>query len=128
MKHHHPWKESANEKAHFISIKFIHEEQTMNINQHSYNDRYSAHNSHRAVSFFCAAPTAKSVEIVGDFNGWRPSVMIRSVDGWWRVQIELTHGHHQYRFLVDGQPMLDPNATGIVRDDHGERVSLVAVS
>jgi len=54
--------------------------------------------------------------------------MTRSVDGWWLAQVELPHGHHQYRFLVDGIPMLDPQATGIVRDDHDERVSLIAVS
>jgi 1,4-alpha-glucan branching enzyme len=54
--------------------------------------------------------------------------MNRSVDGWWQVQIELTHGHHQYHFIVDGQPMLDPHATGIVHNEQNERVSLVAVS
>ena len=89
---------------------------------------YSAQNSHRPISFFCRAPGAKSVEIVGDFNSWRPLPMQKSVDSWWQVQIELCHGHHQYRFLVDGHPTLDPNATGVVRDERGERVSLVAVS
>lgn len=54
--------------------------------------------------------------------------MTRSVDGWWLAQIELTHGHHKYRFLVDGQPMLDPHAVGIVRDENNEKASLVAVS
>jgi len=29
---------------------------------------------------------------------------------------------------VDGQAMLDPQATGIARDEHGERASLIAVS
>lgn len=128
MKPHHPWKESANEKTHFINIQFIHQEQSMNIAQHTKTDPYSARNSHRPVSFFCAAPNAKTVEIAGDFNDWQPFPMTRSVDGWWHTQLELTHGHHQYRFLVNGQPMLDPHATGIVRDEHGERVSLVAVS
>lgn len=33
-----------------------------------------------------------------------------------------------YRFLVDGQPVLDPNATGVVRDAQGEKASLIAVS
>jgi 1,4-alpha-glucan branching enzyme len=92
------------------------------------NGRYSAHNSHKPISFFCAAPRAKLVELVGDFSHWQPLPMSRSVDGWWLAQVELCHGHHRYRFLVDGQPTLDPRATGIVRDEHGERVSLVAVS
>ena len=90
--------------------------------------RYSAQNTHKPVNFYCAAPYAKSVSIVGDFNHWQPFPMQKSVDGWWVIQVHLTHGHHQYRFLVDDQPVLDPHATGIVRDDLGERVSLIAVS
>ena len=100
----------------------------MNTIQHTNNGRYSAHDSHKPVSFFCAAPQAKLVELVGDFNHWHPLPMSRSVDGWWLAQVELTHGHHQYRFLVDGQPMLDPHATGIVRDEHDDQASLIAVS
>jgi 1,4-alpha-glucan branching enzyme len=87
-----------------------------------------ARHSHKPVNFYCAAPQAKSVELAGDFNHWHPFPMERSVDGWWLAHVELTHGHHQYRFLVDGKPMLDPHATGVVRDEQGERVSLIAVS
>jgi len=54
--------------------------------------------------------------------------MERRADGWWYVQITLCHGHHQYRFIVDGKPMLDPSASGVGRDENGEEVSLVAVS
>lgn len=54
--------------------------------------------------------------------------MRRRVDGWWHVQVFLCHGHHQYRFLVDGKPELDPTATGVDRDERGEHVSLIAVS
>jgi len=52
------------------------------------------------------------VELVGDFNDWQPQPMTRSMDGWWIAQVELCHGHHQYQFLVDGQPMLDPTPQG----------------
>jgi 1,4-alpha-glucan branching enzyme len=120
--HHHHWKESINEKMHFI--KHTHH---MNTIQHNYIERYSAHNSHKPVSFFCAAPNAKSVELVGDFNHWHPLPMSRTEDGWWLAQVELCHGHHQYRFLVDGHPMLDPHATGTVGDERDERASLIAV-
>lgn len=102
----------------------------MNTTQHTalQDDRYSAHNSHKPVSFFCAAPHAKTVELVGDFNHWHPLQMTRSVDGWWTTQVELCHGHHEYQFLVDGQPTLDPHALGTVRNERNERVSLMAVS
>jgi 1,4-alpha-glucan branching enzyme len=101
----------------------------MNTSQHNpENGRNSAKNSHKPVSFYCAAPNAKTVELAGDFNHWRPLPMERSLDGWWLAHVELCHGHHQYRFVIDGKPMLDPRAMGSVRDEHGDQVSLVAVS
>jgi hypothetical protein len=54
--------------------------------------------------------------------------MHRRVDGWWYSQVLLCHGHHQYRFLVDGKATLDPRAAGVGRDDSGTPVSLIAVS
>ena len=89
---------------------------------------YSAGATLKPVSFYCAAPSAKQVELAGDFNQWHPFPMERSVDGWWFTQVQLCHGHHQYRFLVDGRPTLDPLASGIARDEHDERASLIAVS
>ena len=44
------------------------------------------------------------------------------------ASLELHHGHHQYLFVVDGEPMLDPSADGIARNDRNEPVSLIAVS
>jgi len=93
-------------------------------------DRYSAKNNVKPVNFYCAAPEAKAVCLVGDFNGWQPwaNPMHRDASGSWTAQVELHHGYHQYLFLVDGEPMLDPNAYGIARNGKGERVSLIAVS
>jgi len=70
------------------------------------------------------------VHLVGDFNQWNPSShpMRRQVDGCWFLQVMVTHGHHEYLFLVDGQPKLDPRAAGTTRNELQEEVSLVAVS
>ncbi len=89
---------------------------------------YSASNSLRPTNFYCSAPDAKSVHLAGDFNHWHPIPMSRRVDGWWFIQVELPHGHHQYHFLVDGRLTLDPQASGTARDDNNQPVSLVAVS
>ncbi len=89
---------------------------------------YSARSSLKPVNFYCDAPGANSVQIAGDFNQWHPVPMHQRVDGWWFIQMLLAHGHHQYHFLVDGQPMLDPQASGTARDDDNQPVSLVAVS
>jgi 1,4-alpha-glucan branching enzyme len=82
------------------------------------------------VDFICHAPQAKHVTLVGDFNEWDPAAhpMRRMPDGGWVIRLELPHGHHQYLFLVDGKPTLDPNAMGKVRNDHNETVSLIAIS
>jgi len=48
-------------------------------------------------------------------------------DGRWMASLDLTHGYHQYLFLVDGTPALDPNATGKARNERNEPVSLIAV-
>ena len=54
--------------------------------------------------------------------------MHRMPDGGWVLTLALHHGHHQYYFLVDGQPTLDPKSLGTGRNEWGEPVSVVAVS
>lgn len=93
-------------------------------------DRYSAKNMAKPVPFVCRAPHANKVALIGDFNNWDETAhpMQRQPDGAWRLEIPLPHGHHRYRFVVDGRPMLDPRAHGSARDHHGGKTSLVAVS
>ena len=96
----------------------------------STTNRYSAKNSTKPVNFYCAAPSAQSVYLIGDFNAWDPTShpMRRRVDGWWFIEVPLAHGHHRYQFLVDDKPTLDPQAAGITRNERNERVSLLALS
>jgi 1,4-alpha-glucan branching enzyme len=100
----------------------------MNTSTSKSGNRYSGRDSLRPINFFCEAPRARRVEIAGDFNHWNPVPMQRRVDGWWYSQILLCHGHHQYKFLIDGSATLDPAATGVGRDPNGAQVSLIAVS
>ena len=92
--------------------------------------RYSAKRNLHLADFYCHAPEAKRVSIVGDFNNWNPNAtpMIRQPDGHWMASTELRHGYHRYAFLVDGQTVLDPNAAGRTRDSQNPSVSLVAIS
>jgi 1,4-alpha-glucan branching enzyme len=114
----HSWKQTVTEKIFFMNVAYNNSDKAV----------YSAKNSRKPVNFYCAAPHALSVKLAGDFNHWQPLPMQKSLDGWWLAQVEVCHGHHQYRFLVDDQPMLDPHATGVARDERGEQVSLIAVS
>ena len=92
--------------------------------------RYSAKRMTKPITFFCNSTQAKSVFLTGDFNGWNPTSypLKRQPDGGWTIQISLNHGHHRYRFLVDGQPLLDPRAVGTTLGPYGDEVSLIAVS
>ncbi len=94
------------------------------------SDRYSAKKMAKPVNFVCVAPDAKEVHLAGDFNDWdlKAHPMRRQPDGAWLLQVQLNHGHHHYRFVVDGKPVLDPRAHGIARDHQGAKASLIAIS
>jgi 1,4-alpha-glucan branching enzyme len=90
--------------------------------------RYSAKQNLHHATFFCTAPEAQHVALAGDFSDWNPTPMLRMPDGRWMASLELPHGYHQYVFLVDDQPVLDPNASGTARNERNELVSLIALS
>ena len=84
----------------------------------------------KPVNFICTIANAKHVTLIGDFNDWHPEAtpMKRHPDGSWHAQVQLTHGHHHYQFLVDGKATLDPRASGVARNEQDEKVSMVAVA
>ncbi len=92
--------------------------------------RDSAKNTLVPVNFRYVDPKAKQVKLIGDFNGWdqEAHVMQRTPDGAWFLQLSIHSGHHRYLYLVDGEPMLDPQANGVTQSDEGIRVSLMMVS
>ena len=92
--------------------------------------RYSAKKTVVTVNFLCVAPAAKQVVVVGDFNGWDPSAstMKKGPDGSWHASLPIHSGHHRYRFLVDGDPQLDPRARGVVKMEDESKASLRSVS
>lgn len=92
--------------------------------------RVMAKPTRKPIHFICLAQQAREVFITGTFNDWNPRShpMQRQVDGSWHISVEFSHGSHPYQFLVDGQPMNDPKAHGIIRDAQGNRVSMLMVS
>jgi 1,4-alpha-glucan branching enzyme len=63
-----------------------------------------------AQEFSFTAPTASTVQLVGDFTHWqeRPIPLRRGTGGVWRAKLHLPPGAHHYRFLVDGLWQDDP--------------------
>ena len=90
----------------------------------------SAKNMAKPVNFFYSNRAAKSVSLIGEFNHWNPLThpMRRREDGWWFAVVPMPHGHHQYQFLVDGVPTLDPQAPGTVYIKPFTKASVIAVS
>ena len=94
-------------------------------------EQRSAVDTVHLVRFAISAPEARSVSLVGDFNGWTRSgteLTASAVPGVWTITLPLTPGRHEYAFLIDGQRwVVDPTAV-IVSDDFGTETSVVTVS
>lgn len=81
-----------------------------------------------SIEFRHRAPKARSVDLVGDFNAWKPGLikMSRGGDGVWTVSIPVMEGRHKYLFLVDGEPKVDERAE-TADGPEGRRVSVRTV-
>ena len=81
-------------------------------------------------TFSITAPTAQSVQLVGDFTHWqdRPINLHKEGNGVWRASVELEPGEHHYRFLLDGQWRDDPECTARVPNPYGSQDSVRQVA
>jgi len=79
----------------------------------------------RFVEFRLRTPKAKAVELIGDFNGWKPGTLPLSRAGGsaWELILPLPPGSYRYLFLVDGQTATDPAARTVTAAD-GKTVSV----
>jgi Glycogen recognition site of AMP-activated protein kinase len=76
----------------------------------------------RPIVFELDAPTAESVQVLGDFNQWSrdTNIMRRGSDGRWRMTTMLPPGRYVYTFLVDGERFQrDPLRDAIEDRDFG---------
>lgn len=84
----------------------------------------------RKKLFTLAAAGTKSVQIAGDFNGWRPEPL-RLKDcpegPLWQKTVALVPGSYQYKYLVDGQWLPDPANATTVDNSFGSINSLIIV-
>jgi 1,4-alpha-glucan branching enzyme len=56
------------------------------------------------------APDATSVELMGEWNGWKGIPMTKGEDGVWTAKVTLSAGTYGYKFLVDGKDwVFDPD-------------------
>jgi hypothetical protein len=86
----------------------------------------------RPVQFVLIAPTARKVQVVGDFNDWDASHAEFSAEhrggGVWSVTAAVPEGHHRYSFVVDDSVWVaDPTAPRALDDDFGMPNSALVV-
>ena len=83
------------------------------------------------AQFVVPFPGARSVDVVGSFNDWRPGLLPltdQDHDGVWRAAVVLPAGQHEYMFVVDGERWVaDPLAGRYVADGFGRENALLIV-
>jgi len=84
----------------------------------------------KKISFSIDAPYASKVMLVGDFNNWdkanTPLKKSAKVSAW-RKDLTLKPGKYQYKFLVDGNWMIDPSNSKKSVNSFGTENSIVEV-
>lgn len=68
--------------------------------------------ANKRVTLCCRVPTAQSVFVAGTFNDWHPEAtpMIRGDEGVWTVELDISPGRYEFKFVVDGQWCCEPGA------------------
>jgi Glycogen recognition site of AMP-activated protein kinase len=83
----------------------------------------------RKVEMSFDAPLALQVNLAGDFNGWEMTrLALRKTDGLWKITLELKPGTYQYKFLVDGEWVNDPNNVRTVANQFGSLNNVLEVN
>lgn len=72
---------------------------------------------------------AREVYLAGSFNAWNPRdiALQESEEDGWSVEVALTPGSHEYRFVVDGIWVADPNNPLTAPNPFGGRNSLIFI-
>ncbi len=81
------------------------------------------------IPFVLLEPEATRVTLSGEFNGWSPEAtpMEKDEEGRWTTTIALPAGRYEYKFVVDGQWIPDPNAPQQAQNPYGTFNSVVEV-
>lgn len=85
-----------------------------------------ASNGNRTIRL--RAPSARSVEIMGDFNDWVPVQLAQAQPaGTWAITLPVGSGVHQVNVRIDGGPWTVPSGITAIRDEFGGSVGILVV-
>lgn len=83
----------------------------------------------KSVELKLHAPQAKKVSLAGSFNNWDPSSLSAKKDpkGTWAVKASFMPGKYEYKFVVDGSWINDPNCRETVPNNLGTANSVLVI-
>jgi chromosome partitioning protein len=93
-------------------------------------DFYGVRHHEGLVVFSALYPRAETVQIAGDFNGWKPEqtpLQKVSDNGNWMLKLPLEKGNYRYRLVVDGQWQQDPYNEATEMNPFGEFNSILSI-
>jgi len=72
---------------------------------------------------------AREVILAGSFNDWdeHTTLILKTPDGW-ELKADLPPGRYEYKFIVDGQWMHDPNSKENIVNEHGTLNSVLRIT
>jgi len=75
-------------------------------------------------------PEASCVCVAGSFNDWSPDAtpLLKIDNDSWAVELALPPGRYEYRLVVDGIWLHDPNAAELIPNPYGSLNSLLVVA
>jgi 1,4-alpha-glucan branching enzyme len=69
---------------------------------------------------------ARNVCLAGDFNDWTPnSLKMKRIGNTWTISVHLSVGKHLYKFVVDGNWILDPANSLWEENEYGTGNSII---
>jgi hypothetical protein len=85
--------------------------------------------SKRYITLQYEDQVGKNVQVAGSFNDWKENKVLidKENTGVYRCQLRLVPGVYQYKFLVDGQWLLDPTNNDFVPNEFGSLNSMLKV-
>jgi 1,4-alpha-glucan branching enzyme len=93
-------------------------------------DRSRTTSVHREVAFVLSSREAEQVYLCGDFNQWSPRslpMIRRGEEHSWEKRLVLAPGRYEYKFIVNGIWIHNPDAAENVPNVHGSLNSVAEV-
>jgi len=83
----------------------------------------------RRVILSLDMPEANTVAVAGTFNNWNPEkhALKKNQKGIWTKAITLEPGNYEYKFIVDGEWINDPNCGETVVNSFGTSNSILTI-